>query len=214
MTWQIDKDIALWINGLVGKNSVLDRLMIVGANDYFVPVTIALILLAIWFIGRDPVQKHDHQMAVICATIAIGSACGFVLAANHLYRHPHPFEDLPQLLDAVHKIYYPIRDPAFPSNTSAITFAAATSIWQKNRKLGLLILVPAILMPFAKCYAGVYYFSDVLAGAVLGILTSYFIYKIAIPVLRPGMNIILAIVRRLCLVYPEPKVDQAASKDT
>ena len=115
---------------------------------------------------------------------------------------------MPQLLDTVYKIYYPIRDPGFPSNTSAITFAAATSIWQKNRKLGLLMLIPAIQMPFSKCYAGVYYFSDVLAGAVLGILTSYFIYKVAIPILRPAMNILLAIVRRLCLVYPEATRDR------
>ena len=196
---QIDKDIVLWINGLVGKSPILDRIMIILANDYFIPVGIALMLLFIWFMGKDPAQRDNYQRAVACAAISMGSACGFVLAFNHLYRHPHPFEDMPQLMDTVNHIFYRIHDPSFPSNTSAVTFAAATSIWQRNRKLGLLVLIPAILMPLAKLYAGVYYPSDILAGAAVGILTSYFIYKIVMPLLRFPIGLIFIMLRKLIL---------------
>lgn len=196
---EIDERVVLWINGLVGKSAVLDRLMTVLANDYFVPVSMSLALLAIWFLAREPVQRESYQRSVIVAAISMGSVCGFVLACNYLYHHPHPFEDMPQLMDTVNKIYYPIVDPAFPSNTAAVTFAAATSIWQKSRRIGALLFIPAILMPFAKVYAAVYYPSDVVAGAILGILTSYFIYKLIMPLFEPIIRQVFQVLRKLCL---------------
>ena len=69
------------------------------ANDYLVPVTISLMLMAIWFLGKTAAERDNYQRAVACAAISIGSACGLALATNHLYRHPHPFEDMPQLLE-------------------------------------------------------------------------------------------------------------------
>jgi undecaprenyl-diphosphatase len=195
----MDKTIFEWINGLAGECAALDRIMIWLANDYFIPVTLSLILLAIWFIGKTREEREGLQRSSIIAFISIGSACGFVLAANHIYSHPHPFEAMPELLNTtVKQIYYPIVDPAFPSNTSAVTFAAATSLWQNNRKIGLIMLIPAILMPFAKVYAGVYWPSDIAAGAILGILTAYFI-KLIMPVFEPIISRAFVIFRKLCL---------------
>jgi len=199
MIERIDEEVLLWINDLVGESSILDRMMILFANDYFIPVIIGLILLGLWFWGGNVAQRENLQQGVIVAAISIGSACGFVLALNHLYFHPHPFEAIPSLAGTVDRIYYPIVDPSFPSNTSAITFAAATSIWQRNRKIGWFLFIPAILMPFAKIYAAVYWPSDILAGAAVGILTSYFIYKIMMPVFKPFINLFYTIARKICL---------------
>lgn len=195
----MDETIFNWINGLAGQSRFLDRIMIWLANDYFIPVTISLILLAIWFIGKNRDEREGLQRATIIAFISIGSACGFVLAANHLYSHPHPFEVMPELLNTTVKdIYYEIVDPTFPSNTSAVTFAAATSLWQYKRRLGLLMLIPAVLMPLAKVYAGVYWPSDIAAGAVLGILTAYFI-KLIMPLFEPILSRAFLILRKICL---------------
>jgi undecaprenyl-diphosphatase len=182
---QIDQSIVIWISHLVGKSSILDRIMTILANDYFLPVTISLILLYIWYMGHDYPERHRNQMATVCGAISIGACMGFVLIANNVWRHPHPFQDMPQLLDPVtNHIFYPVHDPSFPSNSSALTFAAAAGVWQFNRKWGLILLVPAILMPLAKVYAAVYYPSDVLGGAILGILSAYFIGKIFMPALH------------------------------
>jgi len=182
---QIDQSIVIWISHLVGKSAILDRLMMVLANDYFLPVSISLILLYIWFVGRDYPERHKNKMAVVCGAISIGACMGFVLIANSIWRHPHPFQDMPQLLDPVtNHIFYPVHDPSFPSNSSALTFAAAAGVWQFNRKWGFIMLVPAILMPLAKVYAAVYYPSDVIGGAILGILTAFFIAKIFMPALH------------------------------
>lgn len=182
---QVDQSIVLWISHLVGKSPILDRIMILLASDYLIPVSISLILLCIWFMGRDFAERDRNQKAAVCAAITIGSAMGFVLITNSIWRHPHPFQDMPQLLDPVtNHIFYPIHDPSFPSNSSCLTFATAAGVWQFNRKWGLILLVPAILMPLAKVYAAVYYPSDIIGGAILGILTAYFIGKIFMPALH------------------------------
>ena len=195
---QIDQSIVLWISHLVGDYSILDRIMTVLANDYFLPVSISLILLYVWFMGRDYAERQRNQMAAVCAAISIGAVMGFVLITNNIWRHPHPFQDMPQLLNPVtNHIFYPIHDPSFPSSSSALTFATAAGIWQFNRKWGLILLVPAILMPLAKVYAAVYYPSDIIGGAILGILTAYFIGKIFMPALHVPVGIGLWFLRTL-----------------
>lgn len=193
----IDEHIFQWIHWFAGKSAVLDRIMIWLANDYFVPSIIALSLLAIWFLGKNQAEREVYHRALIATFISIGSVCGFVLAANHLYHHPHPFQAMPELVDTTTKIFYQIHDPSFPSNTSAVTFAAAASLWMYNRKIGLLMLIPAILMPLAKIYAAVYWPSDIVAGAILGILTACFI-KLIMPVFEPVVNRTLKLFRKLC----------------
>lgn len=197
---QVDQSIVLWLSHLVGKSAILDRIMILLASDYFVPVTISLILLYIWFMGRDFAERDRNQKAAVCAAITIGIGMGFILVTNSIWRHPHPFQDMPQLIDPVtNHIFYPIHDPSFPSSTSALTFAAAAGVWQFNRKWGLILLVPAILMPLAKVYAAVYYPSDIIGGAILGILTAYFIGKIFMPVVHLPIAILMWLLRTLCL---------------
>ena len=195
----IDDKIIFWINGFVGKSAALDRVMIWLASDYFIPVTMALMLLALWFCSGDAIQRDKYHRGIIVAAVSMGSVCGFVLAVSHLNWHWHPWQEhTDTLLPATLKIFYPIHDPPFPSNTSSVTFAAAAAIWQRSRKVGLLFLIPAVLMPLAKLYAAVYYPSDVVGGAILGILTAYFI-KLIMPVFEPIISRVLLTLRWLSL---------------
>ena len=197
---QVDQSIVLWLSHLVGKSAILDRIMILLASDYFMPVSISLILLYLWFMGRDFAERDRNQKATVCAAISIGLVMGLVFVANNIWRHPHPFEDMPELLDRVtYQILYPIHYPGFPSMTSCLTFAAAAGVWQFNRKWGLILLAPAILMPLARVYAAVYYPSDIIAGAILSILTAYFVGKIFMPVLHLPIAIGLWALRTLRL---------------
>jgi undecaprenyl-diphosphatase len=170
------------------------------ANDYFILAIIALILLALWFVGEGMAQRESYHRAIVIAAVSMGSACGFVLAVNHLYQHDAPFKAMPELMDTVNRIFYPIVDPSFPSNTSAVTFAAAASLWQRSHKIGALMLIPAVLMPFAKVYAAVYWPSDVVAGAILGVLTAYFIkWIMPNPLFESISSLIFKILRKVCL---------------
>lgn len=63
---------------------------------------------------------------------------------------------------------------SFPSGHTASSFAAATAIFGFHKKWGAGALCLAALVGFSRLYLFVHFPSDVLAGAVLGILSSVF----------------------------------------
>ena len=62
-------------------------------------------------------------------------------------------------------------DYSFPSGHTAVSFAAASAAWfMKKRKTGVAFGAVACLIAFSRLYLYVHYPTDVLAGAVIGIL--------------------------------------------
>ena len=59
---------------------------------------------------------------------------------------------------------------SFPSGHTLSSFAAAAALCFFHRKSGLLAFLAAALIGFSRLYASVHYPTDVLAGALLGIL--------------------------------------------
>jgi len=68
---------------------------------------------------------------------------------------------------------------AFPSGHAAFFFAVATIIYLYNKKIGALFYLGSILIILARVFSGVHWPSDILAGAVVGILSGYAIYKVS-----------------------------------
>lgn len=183
----------------MGKSSLLDSAMRLFVNDYFIIVSLSLALVGLWFVGKDKLQRECHQRAVMCAAISVGITCAVVAIINLLYTTPHrPFQDMPELLDRVNRIFYAPHDPSFPSNGAAVAFAIATAVWLVNRKIGALLYFLAFLWCFARVYAAVHYPLDVVGGAAIGIVVSYLVYKI-LPRLEPLPTMVLRIARRLYL---------------
>ena len=61
-----------WINGLSG-NAAMDDVMQFIANDYFIAVMLALMMLGLWFGGRSLDQRKRNQWGVVWAS---GTCCG------------------------------------------------------------------------------------------------------------------------------------------
>jgi undecaprenyl-diphosphatase len=59
---------------------------------------------------------------------------------------------------------------SFPSGHTATAFAAATAIFIFNRRAGQWSYAAAILIGFSRAYLYVHYPSDIIAGAVIGIV--------------------------------------------
>lgn len=194
-----DANIVLWLNGLIGKSLLLDGAMKLLVNDYFVPVAMALSLVALWFTGKNQGEREQNQRAVLTAALGMALATGLVALCNHFFDRPRPFEDMPWLVSRVQQIFYLPSDPSFPSNVAAITFGIAAGAWMRNRKVGRWLFIPACLVSFARVYVGVHYLSDILGGAALGFLGSLLAYKVMLPILEPLARLILKIARKLCL---------------
>lgn len=65
---------------------------------------------------------------------------------------------------------------SFPSGHAAFFFALAMAVYYFNRKWGVIFFVSAILMGLARIIAGVHWPIDILAGAIIGILSAIILY--------------------------------------
>ncbi|MDO5715902.1 MAG: phosphatase PAP2 family protein [Tissierellia bacterium] len=65
------------------------------------------------------------------------------------------------------------RDFSFPSGHTSSSFAAATTVFFYQQKLGIFLLIIAILIAFSRIYHYVHYPSDVIVGIALGIFCAF-----------------------------------------
>lgn len=71
------------------------------------------------------------------------------------------------------------RDYSFPSGHTAASFAAAAALWfADKKKLAIPALVLAVLIAFSRMYFYVHYPTDVLGGAILGMVCGWLSYKL------------------------------------
>jgi undecaprenyl-diphosphatase len=185
-----DRALFLYINRWAGHIGPLDRLMEAAANDYLVPVTLCLLLLWVWF-AHPGVRRA--QLAVLGGVVALGLGNALISLMNLVYYRPRPFTQL-----SVNLLFYRPHDSSFPSNGTAAAFILATAIFLGNRRAGVVALAIASLYGFSRVFVGIHYPLDVLAGAAIGILTSYGSYRL-LPRLEPIPSWLLRLGQRLFL---------------
>ena len=189
----VDERIFLWINGLAGRVPLLDRIVEWVVSDYLVPASLALTLIGIWFVGSDRVTREKHQVGVFVALTSMALSSFTVLLINAIYSRPRPFVDH----DVTMLFYYPT-DPSFPSNAAAATFGIAFAVWGVNRLVGTFALLASVLYAFVRVFAGVHYPLDVVAGALIGAVVAFFVFKLREP-LKPATTLVIEAARVLCL---------------
>ena len=188
-----DEKVFLWLNGIAGEFSVLDRVIRWAVSDYLIPVSLALGLILLWFSGSDRTSRQRQQIGVFVAlsSMAISSLAVFIV--NALYFRPRPFLDLDVTL-----LFYQPTDSSFPANPIAATFGIAAGVWGVNRRAGTFFLLGAGFYALARVLAGVHYPSDVIAGALIGIVVALLVFKIR-DLLGPVLIWVIKGARILCL---------------
>lgn len=164
---QIDEALVLWLNGFVGRSALLDALMEALVSDYLVPVLSSLVLLGLWFSGSSDAERYRNQLVTLTGGIAVGFANALVTIANLLTFRDRPFADLD-----INLFFYAPTDSSFPANPASVGFAIATVVWVRHRRLGAALYVLASLWGLARVYAGVHYPTDILGGAILGVIAA------------------------------------------
>lgn len=161
---ELDADIVVWLNRGIGRVAILDHVGYLVVSDYFVPLMISFCLLWLWFSGKDAAARGHNQKAVFRAALSLGFANLVVVILNH-----HFFRDRPFTQYELANLLYQPTDSSFPANPAAISFAAAMGVWLGNRRIGLVLFSLATLWGFGRVYSGVFYPTDVIAGALIGI---------------------------------------------
>ncbi len=163
----LDADLVIWLNGFSGNVKIFDDLMRVIASDYLMPLVFSLGLMALWLSCRNPVERAKYQLATLVGISALSLSNGLVWLINISWARPRPFIDHG---DRLNLLFYPPTDPSFPASAVAIGFAAAAAIWTVNRKFGWWMFAAATLYGFSRLYAGVFYPTDIVGGAVVGLV--------------------------------------------
>ena len=181
------------INNLAGHNALLDGLVRLLVNEYFLTTIMSLILVIFWFEGQDRDQRERNQSAILRALIVLFIANVILKLCNLVYFRPRPFVG-----HEVNLLFYQPTDSSFPSNPATVGFSVATAIWLYNRRPGALLLVLATLFGLARIYCGVHYPSDIIAGALLGALSAYLVVRKG-GFIDPVISLIIRTGRRLYL---------------
>lgn len=196
---QLDNNIFVWISSLAGKFGPLDWLASHLANDYFIPAAIAMIAFSLWFSGQSIPERRKNQWGFIYAISGVGVSSLAVMVMNAFYFRPRPYVAFPQILDQVNRLFYQPTVSSFPSYSATLTFAFAFGIWLNNKKFGWFLLGLAALMSLARIYVGVHYPSDIVGGAVIGIVVTYLCSLLLKLALHSLVNLIFRVLERLYL---------------
>lgn len=107
----------------------------------------------------------------IISMLSLGLSGLFVnCILKYVVARPRPFTQIEGLTYLIKRP----RDYSFPSGHTSSSFAVAVIFMKKMpKKYGITFMVLAVLIAFSRLYLGVHYPTDVLGGAILGMLIAF-----------------------------------------
>jgi undecaprenyl-diphosphatase len=165
----LDRLLFLWINSPAGRNGVVDRLMFDIADSTLVEGGIFLAFY--WWLWFDHQGKRRDVVVALIAAVVTAIASRALQVGLPFHRRPLHTPGI--------GVHLPIGlDPAslntfssFPSDHAMLFFALCVPICARSRWLGAAAMLWTILLICVpRIYLGYHYPSDVIAGAVLGVV--------------------------------------------
>jgi undecaprenyl-diphosphatase len=157
------------INGVANTSKMIDFIGLFFADYLLYLVGIAFIIIL--FI------KKTRLMAI---SIAVTTFLARIVIAEPLKRIVHLARPYVSLDDAKKIVSENGDYLSFPSGHTTIFFAIAMAIYFFNKKWGIIAFVIAALVGIARIYVGVHWPLDVVAGALIGILSGIIVNKFVI----------------------------------
>jgi len=147
------------IHGLAG-NAVLDTLMKAVAQDLIFVLFVALAVVGLLRLRARMLRDLLWTGAALALSFALG------LAAAALHPEARPFTTHPDL----HPLIAHGAGQSFPSDHATASFAIAFAIMVfLSRRVGAVVLAGAVLIGFARVYAGLHYPGDILGSVVVAV---------------------------------------------
>lgn len=165
MDWLYEKECTFFrlINGRMHRSS-MDRFFHVWTHLGGATATISTAVMLLVFL-----PAHLKSWGIVCIlslTISHIPVC----VSKKMYPRKRPYLSLPDTKIGTN----PLKDHSFPSGHTTAIFSIVTPLILLNPFIGMFLLFAALLVAISRMYLGLHYPSDVLAGIVLGISSSFF----------------------------------------
>lgn len=118
-------------------------------------------------------KKYRRQGVILLAGLAVGVLVGNVCLKNLIAR-PRPC----WLDDSVMMLISSPTDYSFPSGHTLSSVIGATVLTKTDRRFGWAAIPLAAVIAFSRLYLFVHFPSDILAGAILGVIIGEAVYRI------------------------------------
>lgn len=168
-----DFEIFRYLNGLANLSSDLDNVGIFLAD--YLQYLLGVILLVLLFWPKKDIVKN-RSMVLVAAVSAVFARLVLKTIILWFYPRPRPYVSLP----SVHQLVGVSPSEtlqSFPSGHTLFFFAISTAVYIYNKKLGILFYIASIAMGLARIFVGVHWPSDIIAGALFGIVTTLVVQK-------------------------------------
>lgn len=157
----MDAALTHWINAAAGISSFLDKAMI-AVSQIGVPLMVLAVALQ-WWVKAD---RYHVRHAALSAGLAflLGLAINqFILLFVHRVR--------PYNAGVTHLFISPSADWSFPSDHATATVAIVAAFAMQGLPRRTIVLsIMALLICWSRIYIGTHYLTDVIGGAVTGVL--------------------------------------------
>ena len=148
-------------------------------------VVFAVLLLAAWFglTSLTPIQS-------VAKAVWAGSGALLALAINQpigsAISRARPYTTIANM----HLLVDKTKDFSFPSDHATIADAVAAGVLLVNRRLGIVAIVAALAMAFARVYVGAHYPGDVAAGLALGATVTVVLSALGLRLIEPVLQVL------------------------
>lgn len=157
------------INGMAGKNALLDSIMIFASQK--LPYILVLIIIATYLMG---VFKKDKKARGLAVDAVVFTILNIVLSGilAHIWYAPRPFVDNSK----TNLLYAHKADSSFPSDHSLASMSIALGLNRYSKTIGIITICMSILIGISRVYVGHHYPQHVIESFCIVIITS-FIYN-------------------------------------
>lgn len=180
-----EKELFFWING--AHSEFMDAVMsLYSSGKIWFPAALSVLFAVVYK------KSWKEWLLVLLFFVIVILVCDFVSARifKPLVARPRP-TSFPGVMESVRTLSGKISGRVsygFISGhaTQAFGFAMFTSLLFRNKLYSWVIFLWAVIMAYSRIYLAAHFFSDVLGGAVMGMLVGFLLYRIYLLITRFG----------------------------
>ena len=171
IAFSIDAPVHVWQQKYVWKNITVLRRNVTHGTDWPTHLVAGLLLAAIaWWRGN---KRWTHIFLAMLAAGALAGLSAYALKVTTGRMRPSVKIEKVMGHRSSKQNYQ-----AFPSGHTAVTTGFFAVLFFASWRIGLLCLPIPLFVAFSRIFLGAHYLSDVVAGAVLGILSAMLITRL------------------------------------